>query len=90
MTAKKKTAEKTFIPYANEADVLHIGELMVENSLDRITLSGDVDLTLDQAGLALARRLYALLGDVVARLDGQDLPEQLPPPAVQQVENPFS
>ena len=89
MTAKKKPG-KTLVPFANESDVLHVGDLMVENRLDRVTLSGDVDLTLDQAGLALARRLHALLGDVVAKLEGQDLPERLPPPDVQQVENPFN
>lgn len=90
MTAKKKTSEKTFVPFANEADVLHVGDLMVENRLDRITLSGDVDLTLDQEGLALARRLHALLGDVVGKMEAQELPAQLPPADVQQVENPFN
>ncbi|MDN4059263.1 hypothetical protein QPK31_13635 [Massilia sp. YIM B02769] len=90
MTAKKKTSEKTLVPFANEADVLHIGDLMVENRLDRITLSGDVDLTLDQPGLALARRLHALLGDIVGKMEAQELPAQLPPPDVQQVENPFN
>ncbi|MFC3457848.1 hypothetical protein [Massilia haematophila] len=91
MTSKKKEkAGKPFVPYANEADVVHVGDLMIENRLDRITLSGDVDLTLDQAGLALARRLHALLGDVVGKLEGQDLPERLPPPDVQQVDNPFN
>jgi len=90
MTAKKKTSEKTFVPFANEADVLHIGDLMVENRLDRITLSGDVDLTLDQEGLALARRLHALLGDLVGKMEAQELPAQLPPADVQQVENPFN
>ena len=89
MTAKKK-AEKTFVPFANEADVVHVGNLMIENRLDRITLSGDVDLTLDQAGLALARRLHALLGDVVGKLEGQELPARLPPPDVQQIDNPFN
>jgi hypothetical protein len=90
MTAKKKTSEKTLVPFANEADVLHIGDLMVENRLDRIMLSGDVDLTLDQPGLALARRLHALLGDIVGKMEAQELPAQLPPPDVQQVENPFN
>jgi len=90
MNAKKKSADKPFVPYANEADVLHIGDLMIENRLDRITLSGDVDLTLDQAGLALARRLHALLGEIMGKLEEQELPEQLPPPQVQQVENPFN
>jgi len=89
MTAKKKPG-KNFVPFANEADVLHVGDLMVENRLDRITLSGDVDLTLDQAGLALARRLHALLGDIVGKMESGELPERLPPPRVEQVDNPFN
>lgn len=78
-----------FIPYANEADVLHIGQLSIENRLDRITLSGDVDLTADQAGLAYARALYQVLGAVVKRLEAQDLPAKLPPPPTNTVANPF-
>jgi hypothetical protein len=86
MTAKKKT----FVPYANEADVLQIDNLMIENRLDRITISGDVDLTADQQGLAYARRLHEILGAVLAKLEGQALPEHLPPPDVRNVANPFN
>jgi hypothetical protein len=86
MTAKKKT----FVPYANEADVLQIDNLTIENRLDRITISGDVDLTADQQGLAHARRLHEVLAAVVAKLEGQELPERLPPPDVQNVANPFN
>lgn len=82
----KKTA---FVPYANEADVVHVGNLMIENRLDRITLSGDTDLTADQAGLARARQLHALLGEIVASLEGRDLPAVLAPPAAGVVDNPF-
>ena len=78
-----------FIPYQNEADVLRIGGLSIENRLDRITLSGDIDLTTDQAGPADARALHALLADVVAILEGQQLPDRLPPPEVSTVTNPF-
>ncbi|HJV02804.1 MAG TPA: hypothetical protein VJ752_19875 [Burkholderiaceae bacterium] len=78
-----------FVPYANEADVLHIGHLCIENRLDRITVSGDVDLTADQAGLRDARALLKVLTDVVAKLEAQDLPASLPPPAVKTVANPF-
>ncbi len=78
-----------FVPYANESDVLNIGQLSIENRLDRVTLSGDVDLTADQAGLADARVLHQLLGEVVARLEAQQLPARLPPPATQTVANPF-
>ena len=80
---------KKFVPYANEADVLHIGGLMIENRLDRITISGDIDLTLDRAGQADARALHALLGDVLARLEAHPLPEKLPEPEVKTVRNPF-
>ncbi|MBA5604298.1 hypothetical protein H3H36_02850 [Duganella sp. FT3S] len=80
---------KKFVPYANEADVLHIGHLCIENRLDRITISGDVDLMADQAGLRDARALLQVLTDVVARLAAQDLPATLPPPDVKTVANPF-
>jgi hypothetical protein len=80
-----------FTPFANEADVLEVGRLMLENRLDRITVSGGVDLTADRQGLAQARQLHALLGQVVAVLEARkDLPDQLPPPDVQTVANPFA
>ncbi len=82
-------AKKSFKPFANESEVLEIGDLMLENRLDRITVSGDVDLTLDQAGLAHARRLHEVLGAVVAALEARELPARLPPPQVGQVDNPF-
>ena len=81
--------KKKFDPYANEADVLEVGNLMLENRVDRITLSGDVDLTADKQGLQDARRLYEALGAIVAALEARELPDQLPPPAVVTVKNPF-
>ncbi|TFW13434.1 hypothetical protein [Duganella callida] len=78
-----------FVPYQNEADVLHIGGLTVENRLDRITISGDIDLTADRAGLDDARALRQLLADVVAQLEKQTLPDKLQPPDHTIVANPF-
>ena len=80
---------KKFVPYANESDVLEIGGMTVENRIDRISISGDIDLTLDKPGLALAKQLQKLLADVVAQLEKQELPDQLPPPEVTSVANPF-
>ncbi|MES2257201.1 MAG: hypothetical protein V4724_01720 [Pseudomonadota bacterium] len=80
---------RKFVPYANESDVLQIGGLTIENRVDRITINGDIDLTMDQAGQADARALHKLLTDVVAKLDAQTLPAKLPPPVVQSVKNPF-
>lgn len=78
-----------FVPYANESDVVEIGNLMIENRVDRITLSGDIDLTLDVQGLQQARQLQRMLNDVVAVLESQTLPEHLPPPDIDTVANPF-
>jgi hypothetical protein len=78
-----------FAPYENEADVVEVGNLTLENRLDRITLSGDVDLTADRNGLAQARLLHDLLGRIVKALEAKDLPEHLPPPTVGTVDNPF-
>ena len=64
-----------FKPCANEADVLRIDDLEIENRVDRVTLTGDVVLTRDKAGLALARQLQALVDGVVKAL-GAD--KQLP------------
>lgn len=86
--SKKKAA--TFTPFANEADVAGIGELTLENRVDRITISGDVDLTADVPGLARARRLHALLGEIVAALESRELPDELPPPEVKTIDNPFA
>ena len=86
----KKQDAPAFVPYANEADVIEVGRLMLENRLDRITVSGDVDLTADKRGLEAARRLHALLGQVVASLEAKELPDQLPPPRVETVDNPFA
>ncbi|WP_273162147.1 hypothetical protein [Massilia timonae] len=86
--SKKKPI--SFTPFANEADVAGIGDLMLENRVDRITISGDVDLTADVPGLDKARRLHALLGEIVAVLEARDLPDALPPPEVKTIDNPFA
>lgn len=82
-----------FKPYANESDVIRIGGLEIENRTDRISLTGDAVLTRDQAGLALARELQALMGQVVKALEAlearQQLPETVGVRPAQVVKNPF-
>lgn len=89
-TDKTGTATTAFQPYANEADVVEIGNLCIENRVDRISLHGDVDLTRDQSGLAKAKLLQRLLNDAIAVLEAQTLPDLLPAPAVKTVKNPFA
>jgi hypothetical protein len=85
-----KAKKPAFAPFENEADVVEVGQLALENRLDRVTISGDVDLTADKPGLEAARLLHALLGQVVASLEAKDLPDRLPPPEVKSVGNPFA
>lgn len=82
--------QPAFTPYENEADVVQVGNLMLENRIDRITISGDVDLTADRRGLEQARLLQDLLARVVASLETKELPDRLPPPDVKTVDNPFA
>ena len=80
-----------FKPYANEADVLRIGDMEIENRLDRVTLTGDVVLTRDKAGLALARELQALAAGIVKALEADKaLPDAVELKTAATVKNPFA
>ena len=82
---------ETIAPYANESEVLIIGDLTVENRVETISIYGSIDLTRDQRGLKLARTLKALFDSIVEVLATEDLPESIPPPeGIGEVENPFS
>ena len=79
-----------FKPYANESEVIRIGALEVENRTDRLSLTGDVVLTRDKAGLALARELLALIDQVVKTLEAEKkLPDAVEILAAKVVKNPF-
>ena len=80
-----------FLPYANEADVLRIGDLEIENRVDRVSFTGDLVLTKDKAGLALARELQLLVERVVRALEAdKQLPQIVELKASDTVKNPFS
>jgi len=82
---------KKFTPFANEADSVGIGDLTIENRLDRVSIYGSLDLTRDKQGLEHARALKALLDSIVRVLEAdKKLPDKLPPPkAPGRVKNPF-
>ena len=82
---------KQFEAYANEADVLRIGDLEIENRVDRVTLTGDVVFTRDKAGLALAKDLLTLMRSVVKALeDDKQLPDVVKLKEAKTVKNPFT
>ena len=82
---------RTMTPFANASESLDIGGLTVENRTDRVTLYGSLDLTRDKQGLAHARKLKALLDEVVQALEAaEDLPDRVAAPeAPETVKNPF-
>lgn len=83
--------KSSFKPFANETEALAVGSLSVENRLDRVTVQGDVELTRDKAGLALARQLKAVLDATVAALEAdQALPDVVEVATPRSVKNPFA
>lgn len=77
-------------PYQNETEALVIGDLNVENRIDRISVYGSVELTRDKAGLQQARMLKEVLDAVVAALEREkNLPDQVPVKPTESVRNPF-
>ena len=80
-----------FLPYANEADVLRIGDLEIENRVDRVSFTGDLVLTKDKAGLALAKEMQSLMERVVKALEAdKQLPQIVKLKVPKTVKNPFS
>ena len=78
-------------PFANESDVIRIGNMEIENRLDRISISGDLVITKDHTGLALAKELQLLIGSVVKALQAEpQLPQAVPVAPDIRVKNPFS
>ncbi|MCA3182255.1 MAG: hypothetical protein INH12_00640 [Cupriavidus sp.] len=84
------STSQTLTPFANESEVLAIGEMTIENRLDRVSIYGSLDLTRDKAGLSMAKALKANLDLIVASLEAGPLPDQVAvaPPGV--APNPFS
>jgi hypothetical protein len=79
-------------PFQNEAEVILLGELSIENRTDRITIHGNLDITRDRAGLADAKALKAYVDLIVRAMEGEaDLPEKIAPPKEgETVKNPFA
>lgn len=70
-----------FKPFANDTDALNIAgdAINIVNGTTRVTLSGDLTITRDKAGLANALALYKALGAIVETLQGDaSLPAKLP------------
>ncbi|MGI4954092.1 MAG: hypothetical protein ACRYGM_19995 [Janthinobacterium lividum] len=79
-------------PFADDSAATSVGDLRLENGRDRIAVYGSLDLTRDQAGLALAREMHQVLESIIQVMEADKaLPASIPaakPPGT--VRNPFS
>lgn len=79
-------------PFADDSAATSVGDLRLENGRDRIACYGSLDLTRDQAGLALAREMRQALESIIQVLEADKaLPASIPPtkqPGT--MRNPFS
>jgi len=83
-------SKKNFRPFKNEADSVEIGDLTIENRVDRVSIFGSIDITKDKIGLSAARQLKSVLDAVLAELQSADLPEKIEIKAPETVPNPFA
>lgn len=89
MSIQKKTITP-FTPFSDESAALQIGDLNVENRIDRVSLFGSVEITRDKVGLALAQELKGRIDQLVEALKSEHLPENLEVLAAAEVKNPFT
>lgn len=79
-----------FRPFENESDCIQIGDLTVENRVDRVSIYGSIDLTKDKAGLATALLLKGVIDRTISALESADLPDHVSVRKSTMVENPFA
>jgi hypothetical protein len=85
---------KLINPYENEEQSIQIGELTIENRLDRVSLYGNIDLTRDKEGLSMARQIKMIVDSVVLSLEASEdagkLPDRVETEKPDLVKNPFA
>lgn len=64
--------------FKNESEVERIGNLQIENRLDRITLSGDLDITKDKHGELRLIGLIDRLNGIIKALQAEAVEGKLP------------
>lgn len=81
----------SFKPFADESSVVTVDQMTVENRLDRVIVTGSIEITHDKAGLAKAEALLALLQPVLQHLQRQAavLPDHVVTAAPSTTANPF-
>lgn len=79
-----------FTPYQNESDCAKIGDLTVENRVDRVSICGSLDLTRDKAGLAATLELKKIIDSTLAELENGHIPDRISLAGSETVDTPFA
>lgn len=82
-------SRKGLKPFGNESDCLQIGGITIENRVDRVSIFGNIDITRDKEGLAVARELKTILDLTLTELESAELPDKVSLKPVKTVKNPF-
>jgi hypothetical protein len=88
-----KNPTLTITPFANESESFEVDGLTIENRIDRISIYGEMDITLDEAGrsnaLILFNNLSAILNIMDYRKEQGLLPAKIELAEPVEVVNPF-
>ena len=82
-------ANKLINPFQNESDILQLGDLTIENRVDRVSFYGSLDITRDKIGLENAQQLKSIIEMIVGELESSELPDQIAIEPTDTVNNPF-
>jgi hypothetical protein len=81
---------KPFMAFQNETDSFQIGDITVENRLDRISIYGSLDITKDKRGLADALVLKRIIDASIEEMKrDKNLPDKIDILQTNTVPNPF-
>jgi hypothetical protein len=79
-----------FKPFRDESEALALGDLSIENRIDRIDLYGALSITRDKEGLALAQALRHLCDATIDALQAGPLPDRIERKPTDTVASPFA
>lgn len=86
---KHSVLKYKFYPFANESDALLIGELNIENRVERESVFDGRDFAWDKGGPRITRELKSLLERVVDSLQSDPSPDHIQKNGAGTVANPF-
>ena len=92
MTTKTQESKKTtqaIQAFQNEEESETIGELTIENRLDRVSIYGSVDITRDKQGYEYALDIKRQIDAIVEQMEKEELPDRIEVAVAKEVDNPL-